>query len=171
MEFTKRGRVRRRGLRMAGWALALEAVCGAWLVASGGAGWRALVWFMGVFAFVGFRGLLFLRGLRRPFRLVVDAWGVRLHDGELSWAQVESIGLVYPPAGSPDGGPGEASVPEPHLALWPVSGVDLPRKPDRTADGRLRYTLLDTDDLDQPLHQLTECLRQFGGDRVERLPS
>ncbi|MER5601971.1 hypothetical protein [Streptomyces sp. NPDC002265] len=95
MEFTKRGRVRRRGLRMAGWALALEAVCGVWLVASGGAGWRALVWFMGAFAFVGLRGLLFLRGLRRPFRLVVDVYD--------SSAATGSSGCLLGLAGRPSG--------------------------------------------------------------------
>ncbi|MFF4903175.1 hypothetical protein [Streptomyces sp. NPDC001068] len=156
---------------MAGWALTLETACGLWLVVRHGAGWRTLAPFVCVFALVGLVGLLHLRELRKPFRLVIDAWGgaAARRGTELGTDRADRAGLSA--GGSPEGGPGEDGPPPPRLVLWPVPGAELPRKADRTDDGRRRYTLIDTDDMDQPLPQLVDTIGRFRGSRVKRLPA
>jgi hypothetical protein len=167
MEFTAGRRIRRRGR---GYLLACAATAAAdvgWFVlprsAPGLSGPLALLGFVAVLGFLGVRELA---RARRPFRLVVDAFGVTAHDGVLSWAEIDTVALHHPSGTSDDGSPLHG----PQLVLWPVPGAALPRKPDRTSDGRVRYTLVSTDDMDQGVYALTEALARHAGDRFETAP-
>jgi hypothetical protein len=66
-----------------------------------------------------------------------------------------------------------AAPPKPRLVLRPAPGVVLPRRPDRfqaLTGGGPRYTLVDTDDLDQSVAALAEALARYGGARFETAP-
>ncbi|WUH91646.1 hypothetical protein OG900_17070 [Streptomyces sp. NBC_00433] len=177
MEFTISGRLRQRG---------------AWMLRAAAAGFTGLIVWLAVrgvpsspagpltvaalSALCGLRGAAELRRARRPFRLRADSFGLTLHDAELSWEQIDAVALEYRKSD-------EDSAPmRPKLVLWTVPGVSLPRKADNaymprivealglTLDGRSRYTLLDTDDLDQPLSALGAALAEHGGARFETAP-
>ncbi|MGW5354029.1 hypothetical protein ACWERV_26350 [Streptomyces sp. NPDC004031] len=165
MEFTIARRVRRRGIGMLCAAAAITAGLAAWLISSKGHSTAGPLVAAGAAALCAGRGLWELRRARRPFRLRVDAFGITLHDAELSWEQIDAVALRYTSAGDSESAP-----PKPHLTVWLAPGTKLPREPDRTYDGRVRYTLLDTDDLDQGLGQLTAALAEHGRARFETAP-
>ncbi|WP_031525745.1 hypothetical protein [Streptomyces sp. NRRL F-5123] len=165
MEFTISRRVRRRGAGMLCAAAVITAGLVAWLISGKGHGVGGPLVAAGAAALCAGRGLWELRRARQPFRLRVDAFGLTLHDAELSWEQIESVALRYTSAGDSESAP-----PRPHLTVWPAPGTKLPREPDRTWDGRVCHTLLDTDDLDQPLGQLAAALAEHGGARFETAP-
>ncbi|MFI0944290.1 hypothetical protein [Streptomyces sp. NPDC021020] len=165
MEFTIARRVRRRGAGMLCAAAVIAAGTAAWLISGKGHSAAGPLVAAGAAALCAGRGLWEVRRARRPFRLCVDAFGLTLHDAELSWEQIESVALRYTSAGDSESAP-----PKPHLTVWLAPGAKLPREPDRTWDGRVRHTLLDTDDLDQSLGQLTAALAEHGGARFETAP-
>lgn len=164
MEFTISRRVRRRGIGLL-WAagIGVAAVAG-WLALRGTRGVTGPLFVMGVAALCAARGGWELRRAGKPFRLRVDDFGLTLHDAELGWEQIDAVALRYREGG-------EDSTPQkPQLAVWTAPGVKLPRRADRTYDGRARYTLLDTEDLDQGLGDLTAALAAHGGARFETAP-
>ncbi|SNT44530.1 hypothetical protein [Actinacidiphila glaucinigra] len=168
MEFTAGRRIRQTGRRFLGVAGVGLAAMAAWFVAEGRPDHLTdLAFPVLACALCMLLGVVQFARLRKPFRLVVDDFGVTTYDGALSWAQIEAIALRYPePVYGEDG----TSYPAPLLTLRPVAGVTLPRKPDPTRDGRLRYTLLDTDKLDQGISELTDALAYYGGERFETVP-
>lgn len=136
MEFTIHRRVRKNGLGLLWAGIAGTAGTVAWLIARGtGSGVVGPLLALGLSALALWDGRRELARLRDPFRLHIDAFGLTLHDAELSWAQVDAVALHYRQVASSD------PPPRPALVLWPAAGVTLPRKPDRTHDGRVRYTM------------------------------
>lgn len=177
MEFTIRGRLRRRAAGLLCTAGAGIAGLAGWLAVRGTpSGLAGPLCVLGVAALCAVRGAAELRRSRRPFRLRVDGFGLTLHDAELSWEQVDAVALEYRRSGE-DSGPAE-----PKLVLWTAPGVTLPRAAGRRHDAwfaaalgvlreeRVRYTLLDTADLDQPLSALGAALAEHGGARFETAP-
>jgi hypothetical protein len=177
VEFTISGRLRRRGAGMLCASGAIVAGLVAWLAVRGMPGSPA-----GPLAAAGFallaalRGTADLRRARKPFRLRIDAFGLTLHDAEVSWEQVDAVALEYRDTGE------DSQPSKPRLVLWTAAGVRLPRPADRRydawfaealgvlADQRVRYTLLDTGDLDQPLGALSAALAEYGGAHFETAP-
>ncbi|MGW4806507.1 hypothetical protein [Kitasatospora sp. NPDC004272] len=168
MEFTISGRIRRRGLRLIGWSAPGVLGSALWAAATDGGGARRgalalLVLCTGLLL----RGVLELRRLRKPFRLVLDDTGVTLHDARLPWDAVESIALRHPPRSAEDGDSGPAP---PRLVLRLARGAELPRGRERGAADPREHTLLDCTDLDQPQSELVRALREFAGHRFETAP-
>ncbi|MBM9508586.1 hypothetical protein [Actinacidiphila acididurans] len=166
MEFTIARRVgrRARGMLAGGGAGVVGAV--GWLVAAGGHKPGGPLTALGLAVAVLVVGIRERARLKKPFHLMVDDFGITLHDAELSWEQIAAVALHHPPqSGDEDDDP----VP-PRLVVWPAPGVTLPRRPDRTFDGRRRYTLVDTGDLDQGTAALGAALAQYGGARYETAP-
>lgn len=168
VEFTIGRRVGRRGAGLLCAAGAGAAALVAWLVLHGVGGTDGAagpVVAVAAIVLVGWRGVWEVRRARRPFRLRVDGFGITLHDAELSWEQIDRVALRYRSAGDDESAP-----PKPHLTVWLAPGVTLPRRPDRTLGTDTRYALVDTDDLDQDLGDLTAVLAAYGGDRFEAVP-
>ncbi|MFI8183954.1 hypothetical protein ACIF70_26020 [Actinacidiphila glaucinigra] len=165
MEFTVERTLRRRGKRWTFWGLVVLAGALVWLIAPRdgevlGPG------FVGALAVVAvWRGWRDLRDARRPFRLRIDEFGITLQDAELSWEQIDAAALWHYAA--PDS---ESAAPEQRLMLWTAQGVTLPRRRDRTADARTRYTLVKCADLDQSVRELTAALAEHGGAHFETAP-
>ncbi|MFD3452602.1 hypothetical protein ACFWVC_10490 [Streptomyces sp. NPDC058691] len=141
-----------------------------WLVAAlGGAGSvSAPLILMALSLLAVFRGWQDLRKARRPFRLRIDGFGITLHDAELAWEQIEAVALWHVPNTGENSE--ETTPPKPRLTLWTMPGVTLPRKADRTWDGRTRYTLVDCEDLDQSVTEVTTALAGNAGARFETAP-
>lgn len=166
MEFTVERTLRRRGRRWLIGGLTTVAVALVWLVASRSATGPL---FLGFLAAVGaWNGARDLRRARKPFRLRVDAFGITLHDAELAWEQIEAISLWHLPNTGEDSE--TTTPPKPRLTLWTAPGVTFPRKPDRIWDARVRYTLVDCEDLDQSVPELTAALAEHGGAAFETAP-
>ncbi|MFE0629257.1 hypothetical protein ACFW3D_20145 [Streptomyces sp. NPDC058864] len=165
MEFTVERTLGRRGRRWTAWGLVALTGAVVWLLGSrsGELAGPGCVGGLAVVA-VG-RGVRDLRRVRRPFRLRIDGFGITLHDAELSWEQIDAAALWHESAADSDTAP-----PEPRLMLWTAPGVTLPRRQDRTWDGRNRYTLVNCADLDQSVPQLTAALAEHGGARFETAP-
>jgi hypothetical protein len=165
VEFTFGRHVRRRGLGL---------LCAGAAGVLGGLGWMGLrgmppdptapIIFLVFFTLIALLGARELLRLRKPFRLVVDAHGITLHDGALGWDQIESVALRYIEAYS------DETDPRPRLTVWPVAGATLPREPDRTRDGELRYTLVEAEELDQGVPALSEALARHAGARYATAP-
>ncbi|MFF3560646.1 hypothetical protein ACFYXS_11495 [Streptomyces sp. NPDC002574] len=168
MEFTVERTLRRRGRRwlMGGGAVAAGALV--WLVATLGGNVTAplTVFLLSGLAFYG--GWRDLRKAEQPFRLRIDGFGITLHDAELAWEQIEAVALWHVPNTGEDSE--QTTPPKPRLTLWTAPGVTLPRKADRTWDGRTRYTLVDCEDLDQGVSDLTNVLAAHAGARFETAP-
>lgn len=166
MEFTISRRVRRRGLGLVAAGIAGVAATVAWLAWAGAPDSPG-----GPLTAFGFCALALLAGarelarLRKPFRLYVDAFGLTLHDAELSWAQIDAVALRYRPTSDENPAPAP-----PRLILWTAAGVVLPRAFEYGEDGRPCYTLLDTQDLDQPLAALAGALAAHAGAAFETAP-
>jgi hypothetical protein len=137
-----------------------------WLVASRSATGPSVLGFLASAAVYG--GVKDLRKARLPFRLRVDGFGITLHDAELAWEQIDAVSLWHVPNTGEDSE--TTTPPKPRLTLWTAPGVTLARKPDRTWDGRTRYTLVDCEDLDQSVSALTGVLAEHGGARFETAP-
>ncbi|MFF3559723.1 hypothetical protein ACFYXS_06760 [Streptomyces sp. NPDC002574] len=168
MQFTVGRRIRQTGRRFLGAAAVGAAVMAAWFTVEGPPGHLTDPAFPALAcALCVLLGVVQFARLRKPFRLVIDEFGVTTHDGALSWAQIDAVALRYPePVYGEDG----TRYPAPLLTLRPVVGVTLPRNPDHTRDGRVRYTLLDTDKLDQGISELADALAYYGGARFETVP-
>ncbi|WP_438302527.1 hypothetical protein ACSHXN_02425 [Streptomyces sp. HUAS TT11] len=165
MEFTVERTLRRRGMRWTSWGLVVLAGSLVWLISSVGNAVPGAA-FVGVFsALAVWHGWNELRKARRPFRLQIDGRGITLHDAALSWEQIDAVALWHDRAADSDTTP-----PDPRLMLWTAPGVTLPRKQDRTWDGRNRYTLVSCSDLDQSVSQLTTALARHGGAHFETAP-
>ncbi|QKW18157.1 hypothetical protein HUT16_02940 [Kitasatospora sp. NA04385] len=167
MEFTISGRIRRRGLRLVGWSAPGVLGAAAWAVPTTGSSRRFALILLVLCAGLLVRGVLELRRLRKPFRLRLDDFGVTLHDAELPWHDVESIALWHPPKSAEDD---DSSAPPPRLVVRLAPGAELPRRPGRGAADPREHTLLDSADLDQPLNELVQALREFAGHRFETAP-
>ncbi|MFG1811120.1 hypothetical protein [Streptomyces sp. NPDC049040] len=177
MEFTISRRLRRRGAGLVWAAVAGFAGLAAWVAARGmPEGTAGPLCVLGLAVLCAIRGTAELRRARKPFRLRIDGFGMTLHDAELSWEQIDAVALHYRESG-------EDSAPaKPRLVLWTAPGVKLPRKADRGYEAwfaealgvpreeRSRYTLLDTDDLDQGVTALGAALAEHGGARFETAP-
>ncbi|WP_431965335.1 hypothetical protein [Actinacidiphila sp. bgisy160] len=166
MEFTVERTLGRRGRRRLTGGLAVIAVALVWLVASRNATGPSMLGFLaGVSAWGGARDL---RKARQPFRLRIDAFGITLHDAELAWEQIDAVSLWHGPGIGEDR---ETSTPpKPRLTLWTAPGVTFARKPDRSWDNRPHYTLVDCEDLDQSVPELTAVLAEHGGAAFETAP-
>ncbi|BAJ26608.1 MULTISPECIES: hypothetical protein [Kitasatospora] len=174
MEFTISGRIRRRGLRLVGWSAPGVLGFAGWAAASTGDRRNGALALLALSAGLLLRGVGELRRLRKPFRLRLDDAGITLHDAELPWSAVESIALRHPPKSAEDD---SSSAPPPRLVLRLAPGAELPRTGGSTGRGAGghgadpdEHVLLDSTDLDQPLHQLVEALREFAGHRLETAP-
>ncbi|MFD9007284.1 hypothetical protein ACFV0T_41230 [Streptomyces sp. NPDC059582] len=150
---------------MVGGVVAVAAAL-AWLAHSREAAGPGLLGFLALAAV--YSGAKDLRKARLPFRLRVDSFGITLHDAELAWEQIDAVSLWHVPNTGQDSD--TTTPPKPRLALWPAAGVTLPRKPDRTFDSRLRYTVVDCEDLDQSVSALTAVLAEHGGAAFETAP-
>ncbi|MFJ4851423.1 MULTISPECIES: hypothetical protein [unclassified Streptomyces] len=141
-----------------------------WLVvAVGGAGSVQVPLILMFLSLVAtYRGWQDLRKADRPFRLRIDGFGITLHDAEVAWEQIDAVSLWHLPSTGEDSE--NLTPPKPRLTLWTVSGVTLPRRADRTWDGRSRYTLLDCEDLDQSVAEMSNALAANAGDRFETAP-
>ncbi|GAA2121984.1 hypothetical protein GCM10009759_72170 [Kitasatospora saccharophila] len=168
MEFTISGRIRRRGRRLIGWSAPGVLGTAAWAAAAdGGSARRGALALLVLCTGLLLRGVLELRRLRRPFRLVMDDTGITLHDARLPWGAVESIALRHPPRSAEDGAFDPAP---PRLVLRLARGAELPRGRERGAADPREHTLLDCTDLDQPRAELVGALREFAGHRFETSP-
>lgn len=166
VEFTVERTLRRRGRRWV--AGGVVAVVGAlvWLALSRQAGGPAVVGLLALA--VVYAGAKDLGKARLPFRLRVDGFGITLHDAELAWEQIDAVSLWHLPNTGENSD--TTTPPKPRLTLWPAAGVTLPRKPDRTLESRLRYTIVDCEDLDQSVSALTTVLAEHGGAAFETAP-
>lgn len=166
MEFTVERTLRRRGRRWLTGGLAAIGAAVVWLVASRSAAAPLMVGFLaGVAAWSGARDL---RRARRPFRLRVDAFGITLQDAELAWEQIDAVSLWHVANTGEDSE--TTTPPKPRLTLWTAPGVAFPREPDRARGARPRYTLVDCEDLDQSVSELTAVLAEHGGAAFETAP-
>ncbi|WP_329189616.1 hypothetical protein [Actinacidiphila glaucinigra] len=165
MEFTVGRTLRRRGKRWTFWGLVVLAGALVWLLGPRGGEVIGPV-SVGALAVVAvWHGWRDLRDARRPFRLRIDEFGITLHDAELSWEQIDAAALWHYAAPN-----SESAAPAPRLMLWTAPGVTLPRRRDRTADARTRYTLVKCADLDQSVRELTAALAEHGGAHFETAP-
>lgn len=127
MEFTISRRVRRRGI---GFLVAAAAGCvglAVWLAFRSAPGVTGPLVIGAAAVICGWSGVRELHRAGLPFRLRVDAFGLTLHDAELSWEQIDAVALRYTSAGDDESAP-----PKPHLTVWTAPGVKLPRRADRT---------------------------------------
>lgn len=141
-----------------------------WLVAAlGGVGSVSMPLILMFLTLVAtFRGWQDLRKADRPFRLRIDGFGITLHDAEVAWEQIEAVALWHVPNTGEDRE--QTTPPKPRLTVWTAPGVTLPRKADRTRDNRTRYTLVDCEDLDQTVTEMTTALAENAGARFETAP-
>ncbi|SEG88185.1 hypothetical protein SAMN05216223_11910 [Actinacidiphila yanglinensis] len=168
MEFTIGRRLRRRGRGFLASGVAGMLAIGGWLAADGMPDDHTEP-FLGLafFALCGSLGGRELQRARRPFRLCIDAFGLTTHDMELSWEQIDTVALRYPP----DLGDGEGTPSKPLLVMRPAAGTAVPRTPDRRFLGHSpRYTLVNTEDLDQSVAELGAVLAAFAGAHFETAP-
>lgn len=166
MEFTVERTLRRRGRRWLTGGLVVIGAAVVWLVASRSATGPLTVGFLAGLA--AWSGAKDLRRARRPFRLRVDAFGITLQDAELAWEQIDAVSLWHVPNTGEDSE--TTTPPKPRLTLWTAPGVAFPRKPDRARGDRPRYTLVDCEDLDQSVSELTAVLAEHGGAAFETAP-
>jgi hypothetical protein len=165
MEFTIERTMRRRGTRWMGWGLVALTGALVWLIGPLGGAVQSPALMGALSAVAVWHGWNELRKARRQFRLRIDGLGITLHDAALSWEQINAVALWHDRAVDSDTTP-----PDPRLMLWTAPGVTLPRKQDRTRDGRNRYTLVNCADLDQSVSQLTAALAEHGGACFETAP-
>ncbi|MDJ0347030.1 hypothetical protein QMK19_38295 [Streptomyces sp. H10-C2] len=93
MEFTTAGRLRSEGRRYVVWGLCVEAAAVVGMLSAHGEARDSALFIMvaaAVFVVAGFRSL---RRSRTAFRLRVDADGVTLLEGRLSWSQIDGVAL------------------------------------------------------------------------------
>ncbi|MFD3454763.1 hypothetical protein ACFWVC_21620 [Streptomyces sp. NPDC058691] len=164
MEFTVERSLRRRGTWWMGWGLVALTGALVWLIGSLGGDVSGPAGVAAVSAWAVWHGWRELHKARRPFRLRIDRYGITLHDAALSWEQIDAVALWHAAVDS------DTTPPAPRLVLWTAPGVMLPRKQERTYDGRNRYTLVDCADLDQGVPQLTAALADHAGARFETAP-
>ncbi|MFE6866122.1 hypothetical protein ACFVFS_06165 [Kitasatospora sp. NPDC057692] len=173
MEFTIRRTIRRRARFRILCSLAVVTGTAAWTLVTGSPPGTAPLLALALLASAGLIGLRDLARLGKPFRLRIDDGGITLHDARLPWHHVESAVLFHPPITdrTPRGQDDAPPVPpKPRLVLTLVPGVALPRRPDTSGSGGRSYTVLNCEDLDQPIPDLADALRRHAGPRLESAP-
>ncbi|MFB7473606.1 hypothetical protein [Kitasatospora sp. NPDC056184] len=173
MEFTTRRTILRRARFRILCSLAVVTGTAAWTLVTGSRPGAASLLVLALLASAGLIGLRDLVRLRKPFRLRIDDDGITLRDAHLPWHHVESAMLYYPPI--TDRVPRSADEappvpPKPRLVLTLVPGVVLPRRSAVLGSGGRSYTVLNCEDLDQPIPDLADALRRHAGPRLESAP-
>ncbi|MCZ4126020.1 hypothetical protein [Streptomyces sp. H39-S7] len=154
------------------WGLCAEAAAVVGALATHGEARNSACFIMAAAAVFVIAGIRSLKRSRAAFRLRVDADGVTLLEGHLSWSQIDGIALWYSPRAytSDDVDERSAAQPAPDLFLYPAAGALLPGRQVSDVRGRVAFHVVGCAHVDQGIPALVDTLRKYAGRKFEDAP-